>query len=180
MRCTRLCSVKASPHGPVPNMPHALRCACVKRFKPERALSELKLHLKEHGLKKESDYATGGSLQPIVIQRPAFDQTVFLMRPPNAPAADAQGETAPVEQLDYCSLPNRALASLMIQRGFRRIGVTHLPEDETKLPAAIAPAERGPRKSGGMHDARTPHQNNSNATRIGDIIGELSGEAQTQ
>ena len=39
-------------------------------------------------------------------------------------------------------MPNKALATVMIRKGYKLVHVTHLPEDETRLPPAIAEALR--------------------------------------
>ena len=126
--------------------------ANVKDFKPETARSELKQHLRDHNIQKDTDYSAGGTLQPIVIQRPAFDQTIFYVRPPQRRAeGEGELEEVPIETLHFYSVPNRALGALMARRGYRKIGIIHLPEDETKLPPAWdadAVASRGVRGSG--------------------------------
>ena len=43
-----------------------------RQFPHETVLTALKTHMRESGLQKESDYASGGTLAPIIIQRPAL------------------------------------------------------------------------------------------------------------
>ena len=110
----------------------------VETFAHETVRSALKQHLREHGLQKESDYAAGGMLQPIIIQRPAFDSVVFFAETP-APDVSEDGTDWGVKLF---SVPNKALGSVMARRGYKRVHVAHLPEDETRLPPAIAEITR--------------------------------------
>lgn len=118
------------------------------KFAHETVLTGLKKQLREHGLQKDVDNS-GGNLAPIVIQRPAFKDEIFLVRPPSSGAGAADGDSAaaaePVERLDYYSVPSRALANIMVRLGYRIISIVHLPDDESKLPPAVEERTRGPR-----------------------------------
>lgn len=110
----------------------------VKCFMHETVRTFLKEHLRTSGLSKERDYSAGGSLQPLFIQRPAFSDTYFLAEWP-APEADPNETSWPIK---IFSVPNKALASVMVRRGYKLIGVVHLPADESRLPPSIAEITR--------------------------------------
>ena len=137
---TRIDEVLAATDLPDP-------CNLQREFKPETIRSQLNLHLRQHGLKKDTDQCSSGTLQPIVIERPAFDHTFFFAQPPTLVARDEAAGTwtydAPIERADFGSVPNKALANLMARRGYPSIEVTHYPNDESKLPAPTdAPVTR--------------------------------------
>lgn len=121
----------------------ALLPSNVKKFKHETVLSGLKEHMRSHGLQKEQDQPAGGG-PTVVIQRPAFDHVKFFIAP---------GDPASETRLAY-SVPSRALATQMVQRGYERLNVIHLPNDDSALPAAVAAQTRGP--AGSLSDDPEP------------------------
>jgi hypothetical protein len=121
----------------------------LKKFKPETILTGLKKRLRDHGLAKDRD-SSGGGLAPIIVQRPAFDKCVFLANPMEA--------GADLRSLDLYSVPSKALAQVMVRRGYIVVGCMHLPEDETKLPPAVEERTRGPRAgAAGSHVEETAY-----------------------
>ena len=113
----------------------------VRNFKPETFRTHANAHLREHGLLREEDGLAGTVVRPI-IQRPPFERMVFLVEPPaEGTTIDASG----VQNLKYYSVPEKALATTMVGRGFKVIGVTHLPADESRLPQSVGAVTRGPR-----------------------------------
>ena len=128
----------------------------VEKFKPETILTGLKKRLRDHGLAKDHD-SSGGSLAPIIIERPAFDKVVFLAKPMDA--------DTDVGALDLYSVPNKALAQIMVRRGYKVVSCTHLPNDETRLPAAVNERTRGPRAgAAGSHVENEAHPAPTNLT----------------
>lgn len=119
--------------------------AHVEHFKGIETGLKLRQHMRDHGLLKESDAAGGGALRPIIVeQRPAFDQVMFFAGP--APAADQDDDgTALERRLRFWSVQSATAASLMKQRGYKLIHVTHLPNNMSQLPPPVDEITRGPR-----------------------------------
>ena len=90
----------------------------------------LRINLQDNNLLLNSDQTSG--MQPIIhVCRPAFDHTAFFRTPPD-------------HNVDKTySVPTKALASKMVQRGYVKVMVTHLPADERELPAAVGELVRG-------------------------------------
>ena len=109
--------------------------ATAKNFKPESFVTALKMNLRQHDLELEHDHSSAGASTqaPQIVVRPAFDHVVFFRSP-----AEAEADKA-------WSVPNKALATKMVQRGYKRLNVTHLPADERELPSAVGSGPvRGP------------------------------------
>jgi hypothetical protein len=123
----------------------------IKDFKPETILTGLKKRLRDHGLAKDRDSSFGpASAPPPCIQRPAFDKVWFLAEP-----MDAGQE---LRSLKFYSVPSSALAQLMVRRGYVVVYVTHLPNDDTRLPPAVDEQTRGPRAgAAGSHVENEVH-----------------------
>lgn len=120
----------------------------VNKFRHETVRTGLKEHTRLAGLLQESDYV-GGTLAPIIIQRPAFSDTVFLGQTP-APDAEAGASEWPVKLF---SVPNMALAGVMVRKGYKIVHVTHLPGDETRLPPALEEVTRDTAPDVELHPA---------------------------
>lgn len=106
----------------------------VKLYKHETVRSALKQHLREAGLLKQRDYAAGGTLQPLVIHRPQFESVRFLAEHPAPDVAEGESKWG----VKVFSVPHKALASVMVRRGYKLVSVVHLPDDDTRLPPAVA------------------------------------------
>jgi len=90
----------------------------------------LRINLQDNNLLLNSDQTSG--IQPVInVCRPAFDHTAFFRTPPNHDVDKTY------------SVPTKALASKMVQRGYVKVMVTHLPADERELPAAVGELVRG-------------------------------------
>ena len=104
--------------------------ANAKQFRPEAMTTVLRMNLQDNNLLLNSDQTSG--MQPIIhVCRPAFDHTAFFRTPPD-------------HNVDKTySVPTKALASKMVQLGYVKVMVTHLPADERELPAAVGELVRG-------------------------------------
>lgn len=104
--------------------------ANANQFRPEAMTTALKMNLQENNLLLTSDHTSGN--QPVVIEvRPAFDRTVFFRTPPDHDVDKTY------------SVHTKPLASKMVQRGYVKIPVIHLPDDERELPPAVGDLVRG-------------------------------------
>ena len=103
------------------------------RFKSDATVTAFKQHLRDHSMQRERDAASGSGAGMTIVQRPAFDHVKFFVAPSGISGTERMA----------WSVPSRALATEMVQRGYEVLSVTHLPNDDRMLPPPVAERCRG-------------------------------------
>ena len=103
----------------------------LKHLKAEEVRSRIQTHLEAHGLLKSVEQPDG-TTKMVVEARPAFDRVYFFAR------LDEVGLEYIVKErkIELYTVPSKALATQMTERGYTQVFVNHLTDD-VHLPPSI-------------------------------------------